>query len=97
MAQDSITSPSLNNSTLTQNIGFTVQPSQNIGFNLPVSSVSSFNTTSNNFNGTGPGFNNFSTQNDDDVATSPLSDLDEFDVISNRGKLGVSQTTNNGI
>lgn len=99
--QDGITSssPAFNNSTLTQNIGFTAQSSQNIGFNLPVSSTATtFNTTSNNFNGTGLGFNNFSTQNNGNTAaTSPLSDLDEFDIITNRGKLGASpQTVNNG-
>lgn len=84
---------------MTQNIGFAAQSPQNIGFNLPpVSSVTTFSTTTNGFNGTGPGFNNFSTQNNDNAAaTSPLSDLDEFDVITNRGKLGASpQMVNNG-
>ncbi|KMQ92680.1 epsin-2 isoform x2 [Lasius niger] len=100
-AQDDVTSssPSFNNSTLTQNIGFAAQSPQNIGFNLPpVSSVTTFSTTTNGFNGTGLGFNNFSTQNNGNAAaTSPLSDLDEFDVITNRGKLGASpQTVNNG-
>lgn len=99
--QDGITSssPSFNNSTLTQNIGFAAQSPQNIGFNLPpVSSGTTFSTTTNGFNGTGLGFNNFSTQNNNNAAaTSPLSDLDEFDVITNRGKLGASpQTVNNG-
>ncbi|XP_029173109.1 epsin-2 isoform X4 [Nylanderia fulva] len=99
--QDGITSssPSFNNSTLTQNIGFAAQSPQNIGFNLPpVSSDTTFSTTTNGFNGTGLGFNNFSTQNNGNAAaTSPLSDLDEFDVITNRGKLGASpQTVNNG-
>jgi len=91
-------SPSFNNSTLTQNIGFATQSPQNIGFNLPP--VSSAATTSNGFNGTaGLGFSHFSAQNNGNVAaTSPLSDLDEFDVITNRGKLGASpQTVNNGI
>ncbi|XP_070163981.1 epsin-2 isoform X2 [Polyergus mexicanus] len=100
-AQDGITSssPSFNNSTLTQNIGFAAQSPQNIGFNLPpVSSVTTFSTTTNGFNGTEPGFNNFSTQNNSNTpATSPLSDLDDFDVITNRGKLEASpQTVNNG-
>ncbi|KYN04042.1 Epsin-2 [Cyphomyrmex costatus] len=98
-AQDAVTSssPSFNNSNLTHNIGFAISSSQNIGFNLPpVSSAATTFNTSNGFNGTGPGFNNFSTQNNG-AATSPLSDLDEFDVITNRGKLGASpQTVNNG-
>ena len=97
-AQDGVTSPSpsFNNSNLTQNIGFAIS-SQNIGFNLPpVSSAATTFSTSNGFNGTGPGFNNFPTQNNG-AATSPLSDLDEFDVITNRGKLEASpQTVNNG-
>ncbi|XP_018366946.1 PREDICTED: epsin-2 isoform X5 [Trachymyrmex cornetzi] len=97
-AQDSITSPSpsFNNSNLTQNIGFAISSPQNIGFNLPpVSSAAATFSTSNGFNGTEPGFNNFPTQNNG-AATSPLSDLDEFDVITNRGKLGASpQTVNN--
>lgn len=101
-AQDGITSssPSFNNSNLTHNIGFAVSSPQNIGFNLPpVSSAATTFSTSNGFNGTGPGaFNNFPTQNNGNAAaTSPLSDLDEFDVITNRGKLGASpQTVNNG-
>ncbi|XP_032663496.1 epsin-2 isoform X5 [Odontomachus brunneus] len=98
-AQDGMTSPSpaFNNSTLTQNIGFAAQSPQNIGFNLPVSSATtSFNTTSNGFNGTGLGFNFSTPNNSNTAATSPLSDLDEFDVITNRGKLGASpQTVNN--
>ncbi|KYM87105.1 Epsin-2 [Atta colombica] len=98
-AQDGVTSPSpsFNNSNLTQNIGFAISSSQNIGFNLPpVSSAATTFSTSNGFNGTGPGFNNFPTQNNG-AATSPLSDLDEFDVITNRGKLEASpQTVNNG-
>ncbi|XP_024889976.1 epsin-2 isoform X4 [Temnothorax curvispinosus] len=100
-AQDGMTSPSpsFNNSNLTTNIGFNVSSSQNIGFNLPpVSSAATTFSTSNGFNGTGPGFNNFPTQNNGNAGvTSPLSDLDEFDVITNRGKLGASpQTVNNG-
>ncbi|XP_011138001.1 epsin-2 isoform X3 [Harpegnathos saltator] len=99
VVQDGITSPSpaFNNSTLTQNIGFAAQSPQNIGFNLPVSSAAtSFNTTSNGFNGTGSGFNFSSPNNSNTAATSPLSDLDEFDVITNRGKLEASpQTVNN--
>lgn len=98
--QDGITSPSpaFNNSTLTQNIGFAAQSPQNIGFNLPVSSTAtSFNTNSNGFNGT-LGFNFSTPNNSNTAATSPLSDLDEFDVITNRGKLGASpQTVNNGM
>jgi len=62
------------------------------------SSAATTFSTSNGFNGTGPGFNNFPAQNNGNAAaTSPLSDLDEFDVITNRGKLGASpQTVNNG-
>lgn len=102
MGQDGVTSssPAFNNTTLTQNMNFTTQSPQNIGFNLPISSTdATFNTTSNGFNGTGSGFSNFPTQNNGNTAaTSPLSDLDEFDVITNRGKLGASpQTVNNGI
>ncbi|XP_015429908.1 PREDICTED: epsin-2 isoform X2 [Dufourea novaeangliae] len=90
-------SPSFNNPTLTQNIGFAAQSPQNIGFNLPVTSSASFNTTTNGFNGTGPSFNNFTVGNQNSSAASPLSDLDEFDVITNRNKLGSSpQPTNNG-
>jgi epsin len=97
-AQDGITSSSFNNSNLTHNIGFAVSTPQNIGFNLPPGSSTTTFNTSNGFNGTGPGFNNFPTQNNNNAAaTSPLSDLDEFDVITNRGKLGASpQTVNNG-
>lgn len=81
---------------MTQNIGFAAQSPQNIGFNLPpASSANTFNTTTNGFNGTGLGFNN--QNNGNAAATSPLSDLDEFDVITNRGKLGASpQTVKNG-
>lgn len=99
VAQDGVTSPSpsFNNSN-PNNIGFAISPPQNIGFNLPVSSATTTFSTSNGFNGTGPGFNNFPAQNNGNAAaTSPLSDLDEFDVITNRGKLGASpQTVNNG-
>lgn len=90
-------SPSFNNPTLTQNIGFSPQTPQNIGFNLSTTSGATFNTTSNGFNGTGPSFNNFSIGNQNSSATSPLSDLDEFDLITNRNKPGSSpQTANNG-
>ncbi|XP_061937337.1 epsin-2 isoform X5 [Apis cerana] len=79
-------SPSFNNSTLTQNIGF----------NLPTTSSATFNTTNNDFNGTGPSLNNFPIGNQNNSVASPLSDLDEFDVITNRNKPGSSlQTTNN--
>ncbi|XP_076248803.1 epsin homolog lqf isoform X2 [Calliopsis andreniformis] len=90
-------SPSFNNSTLTQNIGFAPQTPQNIGFNLPTTSSATFNNTSNGFNGTGPSFNNFSMGNQNSSGASPLSDLDEFDLITNRNKPGSSpQTANNG-
>ncbi|XP_076286251.1 epsin homolog lqf isoform X3 [Lasioglossum baleicum] len=99
-------SPSFNNPTLTQNIGFAAQspqnigfaapPPPNIGFNLPAAS-NSFNATSNGFNGTGSSFNHFPTANQNNSGASPLSDLDEFDVITNRNKLGSSpQPVNNG-
>ncbi|XP_048263046.1 epsin-2 isoform X5 [Bombus affinis] len=89
-------SPSFNNPTLTQNIGFAAQSPQNIGFNLPTTSTATFNTTNNDFNGTGPSLNNFSIGNQTSSAASPLSDLDEFDVITNRNKPGSSlQTANN--
>ncbi|XP_017795162.1 PREDICTED: epsin-2 isoform X2 [Habropoda laboriosa] len=90
-------SPSFNNPTLTQNIGFAAQSPQNIGFNLPTTSSATFNTTTNGFNGTGPSLNNFTIENQASSVVSPLSDLDEFDVISNRNKPGPSlQTANNG-
>ncbi|XP_014485042.1 PREDICTED: epsin-2 isoform X2 [Dinoponera quadriceps] len=107
-AQDGVASPSpaFNNSTLTQNIGFAAQSPQNISFNLPAvtSAATNFSTTSNGFNGTAPvppppppGFIFSTPNNGSTAATSPLSDLDEFDVITNRGKLGASpQTVNNG-
>ncbi|XP_068976777.1 epsin-2 isoform X2 [Bombus flavifrons] len=89
-------SPSFNNPTLTQNIGFAAQSPQNMGFNLPTTSTATFNTTNNDFNGTGPSLNNFSIGNQTSSAASPLSDLDEFDVITNRNKPGSSlQTANN--
>ncbi|XP_006619888.1 epsin-2 isoform X2 [Apis dorsata] len=89
-------SPSFNNPTLTQNIGFAAQSPQNIGFNLPTTSNATFNTTNNDFNGTGPSLNNFPIGNQNNSVASPLSDLDEFDVITNRNKPGSSlQTTNN--
>lgn len=91
-------SPSFNNSTLTQNIGFAAQSPQNIGFNLPTTSSATFNTTNNDFNGTGSSLNNFPIGNQNNSVASPLSDLDEFDVITNRNKPGSSlQTINNGI
>ncbi|KAG7211958.1 hypothetical protein KM043_011165 [Ampulex compressa] len=99
ISREGLTSPppSFNNPTLTQNIGFAAQSPQNIGFNATASSSANFNTTSNGFNGTGPSFNNFSVQNHSNSATSPLGDLDEFDVISNRNKIGTSpQAGNNG-
>ncbi|XP_012342069.1 epsin-2 [Apis florea] len=89
-------SPSFNNSTLTQNIGFAAQSPQNIGFNLPTTSSATFNTTNNDFNGTGSSLNNFPIGNQNNSVASPLSDLDEFDVITNRNKPGSSlQTANN--
>nr|XP_034188641.1 epsin-2 isoform X3 [Osmia lignaria]XP_034188649.1 epsin-2 isoform X3 [Osmia lignaria]XP_034188658.1 epsin-2 isoform X3 [Osmia lignaria] len=91
------TSPAFNNSTLTQNIGFAAQSPQNIGFNLPTTSSATFNATSNGFNGTGPSLNNFPLGNQNSSAASPLNDLDEFDIITNRNKPGSSlQTANNG-
>ncbi|XP_076672608.1 epsin homolog lqf isoform X1 [Andrena cerasifolii] len=90
-------SPTFNNPTVTQNIGFAPQTPQNVGLNLPAASSATFNTTSNGFNGTGPSFNNFPMGNQNSSAGSPLSDLDDFDLITNRNKPGSSpQTTNNG-
>ncbi|KAL2722199.1 zinc finger protein 93-like isoform X1 [Vespula maculifrons] len=90
------TSPSFNNPTLIQNIGFAAQSPQNIGFNLPNSSNTAFGTISNGFKDPGSTFNNFSSQTHGSSAASPLSELDEFDVISQRNKLGAgSQTANN--
>ena len=90
-------SPTFNNPTVTQNIGFAPQTPQNVGLNLPAASSATFNTTSNGFNGTGPSFNNFPMGNQNNSAGSPLSDLDDFDLITNRNKPGSSpQTTNNG-
>ncbi|CAL7936331.1 unnamed protein product [Xylocopa violacea] len=97
--RESVTSvsPSFNNPTLTQNIGFEAQSPQNIGFNLPTTSNSTFNTTTNGFNGAGPSLNDFAIGNQNSSAASPLSDLDEFDIITNRNKHGTSlQTANNG-
>ncbi|XP_015598653.1 epsin-2 isoform X3 [Cephus cinctus] len=91
-------SPPFSNSTLTHNIGFAAQSPQNIGFNLPATTSSaSFSTASNGFNGAGIGFNNFPAQNQGNAVASPLGELDEFDVISNRNKLSASpQPNNNG-
>ncbi|XP_024221287.1 epsin-2 isoform X9 [Bombus vosnesenskii] len=62
----------------------------------PATREATFNTTNNDFNGTGPSLNNFSIGNQTSSAASPLSDLDEFDVITNRNKPGSSlQTANN--
>nr|XP_034188684.1 epsin-2 isoform X6 [Osmia lignaria] len=73
------------------------QSPQNIGFNLPTTSSATFNATSNGFNGTGPSLNNFPLGNQNSSAASPLNDLDEFDIITNRNKPGSSlQTANNG-
>ncbi|XP_012284078.1 epsin-2 isoform X4 [Orussus abietinus] len=92
------TSPSFNsNSSLTQNIGFAAQSPQNIGFNLPPSTGANFGTASNGFNGSMTSFNHFSAQNQGNVASPSFGDLDEFDVISNRNKVGTSpQLVNNG-
>ncbi|XP_043289986.1 epsin-2 isoform X2 [Venturia canescens] len=92
-------SPSFNNPTLTQNIGFAAQSPQNIGFNLSPGSDGPFlpGNNTNGFNGTGAAFNNFPLPNQGSTAVSPSGDLDDFDAISNRNKLGASpQTTNNG-
>ncbi|XP_015186267.1 PREDICTED: uncharacterized protein LOC107071629 isoform X5 [Polistes dominula] len=97
--QDKIisSSPTFNNPTLTENISFTAQSPQNIGFNLPNPTNVAFGTMSNGFKDPGSTFSNFPSQTHGSSATSPLSELDEFDVISQRNKLGSgSQTTNNG-
>ncbi|XP_043289994.1 epsin-2 isoform X8 [Venturia canescens] len=75
------------------------QSPQNIGFNLSPGSDGPFlpGNNTNGFNGTGAAFNNFPLPNQGSTAVSPSGDLDDFDAISNRNKLGASpQTTNNG-
>lgn len=91
------TSPSFNNASLTQNIGFAAQSTQNAAFN-PTPALNANFINSNGFNGAGHSFNSFSVQNNGSTASSPLGDLvDEFDVISNRNKVGASpQPRNNG-
>ncbi|KAK0094523.1 hypothetical protein PV326_010678 [Microctonus aethiopoides] len=90
-------STSFDNPTLTQNIGFTAQSPQNIGFNIPSPNASAFGGNTNGFNGNDNGFNHFNTQNQGSATASPSGDLDEFDIISNRNKIGSSpQPTNNG-
>ncbi|XP_011498280.1 PREDICTED: epsin-2 isoform X2 [Ceratosolen solmsi marchali] len=64
-----------------------------IGFNIS-SSTANFSSNSNGFNGLGSTFNSTSSNQENN---SPLGDLDEFDVISNRNKIGSSpQPINNG-
>ncbi|XP_033221495.1 epsin-2 isoform X2 [Belonocnema kinseyi] len=66
-----------------------------IGFNLPPSSNTNFTSATNGFNGAGTNFNNVSSPNQENA--SPLNDLDEFDIISNRNKMGASPpAVNNG-
>lgn len=65
------------------------------GFNLPPSTTANFTTSTNGFNGTGSNFNNGASSNPG--SASPLNDLDEFDIISNRNKIGASPLiVNNG-
>ncbi|XP_058788874.1 epsin-2 isoform X2 [Phymastichus coffea] len=64
-----------NADTKTPPIGFTVS-----------STTTNFNSTSNGFNGLGSFSNTSSNQGNN----SPLNDLDEFDIISNRNKVGTS-------
>ncbi|KAJ8678564.1 hypothetical protein QAD02_014351 [Eretmocerus hayati] len=64
------------------------------GLNISASIPASINSSSNGFNGLGSVFNNTSSNQGNG---SPLGDLDEFDIISNRNKIGTSpQPTNNG-
>lgn len=66
-----------------------------IGFNISSSTTANFSSTSNGFNGLGSTFNSTSTSNQG--SSSPLGDLDEFDIISNRNKIGSSPLPmNNG-
>lgn len=65
-----------------------------IGFNISSSTTANFSSTSNGFNGLSSTFNS-TTSNQG--TSSPLSDLDEFDIISNRNKVGSSPLPmNNG-
>lgn len=80
--------PSFNNPS--SSIGFTtaVQSQNPLDFNNQIGNTNGFNGSGSNFNN----FNNQSSQN-----TSPLGDLDEFDIISNRNKPASSpQLAKNG-
>lgn len=67
---------------------------QPIGFNIS-SNNANFNSTTNGFNGSSSNFNNGTSPNQGNA--SPLNDLDEFDIISNRNKIETSpQIINNG-
>ncbi|XP_034939944.1 epsin-2 isoform X2 [Chelonus insularis] len=93
---EALTTPStsFNNSTLTQNIGFTAQSPQNIGFNV---NATGFSSNTNGFGNSGSTFNNFNTQTQGNASASSPGDLDEFDIITNRNKIGASpQPINNG-
>lgn len=64
---------------------------QPIGFNIPSSTNANFNSTTNGFSN----FNNGVSPNQGNA--SPLNDLDEFDIISNRNKIETSpHIVNNG-
>ncbi|XP_051162488.1 epsin-2 isoform X3 [Leptopilina boulardi] len=65
--------------------------SRPIGFNIPSSTNANFNSTTNGFSN----FNNGVSPNQGNA--SPLNDLDEFDIISNRNKIETSpHIVNNG-
>ena len=90
-------SPSFNNPSLTQNIGFAAQSPHNIGFNLSSSGVPFASGNTNGFNGSSTGFNHFPIHNQGSSTASPTGDFDDFDAISNRNKLGASpEPINNG-
>lgn len=70
-------------------MGFSMKAPSNIAFNSPIYP----NTTANGFNGIGSSPNDFANS-----TTSPLGDLDEFDIISKRNKPSNSPppSNNNG-
>lgn len=93
-------SPFIKTSLHTQNIGSTAQSSQNaIDLNTKCSLLCApgfLENNNNNLNDSGNGFNHFNSPCT--PSPSPLGELDEFDVISNREKFGSSpQTINEGI
>ncbi|XP_044019192.1 epsin-2 isoform X1 [Aphidius gifuensis] len=83
--------PFIKNSLLKQNIGLNAQSAHNaMDFDTKCSLLCApnFPENSNRLNGSRNEFNNFDSPSS--TNTSPLGELDEFDVISNRDKLGTS-------